>query len=88
MKLFFFFEFICSFGDSLSVDFCIFISDLESEAAGAGETVALSAAQRARIERNRQKALLLRQARLASQPYTRDGSVLLLCQIICWYRAL
>ena len=29
--------------------------------------------QRARTERNRQKALLLRQARLASQPYTRDG---------------
>ncbi|XP_076466061.1 DNA repair protein complementing XP-A cells homolog [Babylonia areolata] len=37
------------------------------------EKVTLSASQRARIERNRQKALLLKQARLASQPYTRDG---------------
>ena len=34
--------------------------------------VNLSDAQRARIERNRQKALLLRQARLASRPYSLD----------------
>ena len=32
----------------------------------------LSNCQRARIERNRQKALLLRQARLASKPYSVD----------------
>ncbi|KAK7116340.1 DNA repair protein complementing XP-A cells homolog [Littorina saxatilis] len=37
------------------------------------ETASLTAAQRARVERNRQKALLLKQARLSSQPYTRDG---------------
>ncbi|KAJ8303859.1 hypothetical protein KUTeg_017442 [Tegillarca granosa] len=34
--------------------------------------VKLSAAQKARIERNKQKALLLRQARLTSHPYTKD----------------
>ncbi|XP_052796367.1 DNA repair protein complementing XP-A cells homolog [Mya arenaria] len=34
---------------------------------------ALSAAQRARIERNRQRALLLRQARLQSHPYATDA---------------
>jgi DNA-repair protein complementing XP-A cells len=33
---------------------------------------ALTDAQVARIERNRQKALLLRQARLASRPYSLD----------------
>lgn len=32
----------------------------------------LTAAQKAKVERNRQKALLLRQARLASKPYTVD----------------
>jgi len=32
----------------------------------------LSDAQIARVERNRQRALLLRQARLASRPYTTD----------------
>ena len=33
----------------------------------------LSAAQRARIERNRQKALLLRQSRLQAHPYATDS---------------
>lgn len=42
-----------------------------SEADGASS--ALTAAQRARIERNRQKALLLKQARLANHPYAKDG---------------
>ena len=32
----------------------------------------LSASQRARIERNRQKALLLRQSRLQAHPYATD----------------
>ena len=35
-------------------------------------TVKLTDAQRARIERNRQKALLLKHARLTSRPYTLD----------------
>ncbi|XP_029767181.1 DNA repair protein complementing XP-A cells isoform X2 [Terrapene carolina triunguis] len=35
----------------------------------AGETPPLSAAMRAKIERNRQRALMLRQARLAARPY-------------------
>ncbi|XP_032622600.1 DNA repair protein complementing XP-A cells isoform X1 [Chelonoidis abingdonii] len=35
----------------------------------AGETPLLSAAMRAKIERNRQRALMLRQARLATRPY-------------------
>lgn len=34
-----------------------------------GQEVALSAFQKAKIERNRQKALLLRQARLQAHPY-------------------
>ena len=36
------------------------------------EPAQLSAAQRARIERNRQKALLLRQSRLQAHPYATD----------------
>jgi hypothetical protein len=36
------------------------------------EDLKLLPAQKARIERNRQKALLLRQARLMNQPYTKD----------------
>ena len=33
----------------------------------------LSAAQRARVERNRQRALMLRNARLSSRPYPETG---------------
>lgn len=33
----------------------------------------LSASQRARIERNRQRALLLRQSRLQAHPYATDA---------------
>ena len=36
------------------------------------ERAELSASQRARIERNRQKALLLRQSRLQAHPYATD----------------
>lgn len=54
----------------------------EEKETGAPE---LSSAQRARIERNRQKALLLKESRLANQPYSytigKDGSVNIL-QII------
>ncbi len=46
----------------------------ESDEATPAEPVQLSDAQRARIERNRQKALLLRNSRLASKPYTTDNS--------------
>uniref|UniRef100_A0A670K9G3 XPA, DNA damage recognition and repair factor n=1 Tax=Podarcis muralis TaxID=64176 RepID=A0A670K9G3_PODMU len=38
-----------------------------------GEKPALSAAMRAKIERNRQRALMLRQARLATRPYPPTG---------------
>ena len=41
-----------------------------------GETekpIELTASQRARIERNRQRALLLRQSRLQSHPYATDS---------------
>ncbi|XP_044295429.1 DNA repair protein complementing XP-A cells [Varanus komodoensis] len=42
-------------------------------AASEGEKPALSAAMRAKIERNRQRALMLRQARLATRPYPSPG---------------
>lgn len=42
-----------------------------------GEKPALSAAMRAKIERNRQRALMLRQARLATRPYPSTGEGLL-----------
>ena len=38
----------------------------------ASVSVKLTDSQRARIERNRQKALLLKQARIASRPYSLD----------------
>lgn len=44
----------------------------EDEQSALSGKEALSDAQRARIERSRQKALLLRQARLASRPYALD----------------
>ncbi|PIO23100.1 hypothetical protein AB205_0147870 [Aquarana catesbeiana] len=44
----------------------------------------LPAAVRAKIERNRQRALMLRQARLASRPYpTAEGPVLEFDYLIC-----
>lgn len=47
------------------------VAETETEEAKE-ETQELSAAQRARIERNRQKALLLRQSRLQAHPYATD----------------
>ncbi|XP_053149481.1 DNA repair protein complementing XP-A cells isoform X2 [Hemicordylus capensis] len=47
---------------------------MEAKPAAAGETPALSAAMKAKIERNRQRALMLRQARLATRPYPSAGS--------------
>lgn len=44
------------------------------ESTKADDGIQLSDSQRARIERNRQKALMLKQARLTSQPYTLDPS--------------
>ena len=45
----------------------------ESETSTSQEEVDLSASQRARIERNRQRALLLRQSRLQAHPYATDA---------------
>ena len=44
----------------------------EAEPEAGGSSAKLSDAQRARIERNRQRALMLRQTRLAKKPYTTD----------------
>ncbi|XP_056002612.1 DNA repair protein complementing XP-A cells homolog [Ostrea edulis] len=49
---------------------CNSSTDQSTEAA----EIKLTAAQRARVERNRQRALLLRQARLAKKPYTATES--------------
>nr|XP_008119494.1 PREDICTED: DNA repair protein complementing XP-A cells isoform X2 [Anolis carolinensis] len=46
---------------------------LETTPAPKAETAPLSAAMRAKIERNRQRALMLRQARLATRPYPSAG---------------
>ena len=46
------------------------------------EVQELSHAQRARAERNRQKALLLRQARLTAQPYSRSDQGLSLDRVV------
>lgn len=47
-----------------------------------GETPPLSAAMRAKIERNRQRALMLRQARLAARPYPAAGEGLLCSAVL------
>ncbi|KAJ8339788.1 hypothetical protein SKAU_G00344210 [Synaphobranchus kaupii] len=47
---------------------------LEENDRGAKTCEPLSAAMRAKIERNRQRALLLRQARLANRPYSEGGT--------------
>ncbi|XP_042308253.1 DNA repair protein complementing XP-A cells isoform X3 [Sceloporus undulatus] len=46
---------------------------METTSAPEGENPPLSAAMRAKIERNRQRALMLRQARLATRPYPSAG---------------
>ncbi|KAH0628481.1 hypothetical protein JD844_009726 [Phrynosoma platyrhinos] len=46
---------------------------METTSAPEGEKPPLSAAVRAKIERNRQRALMLRQARLATRPYPSAG---------------
>uniref|UniRef100_A0A8D0GTT1 XPA, DNA damage recognition and repair factor n=1 Tax=Sphenodon punctatus TaxID=8508 RepID=A0A8D0GTT1_SPHPU len=51
-----------------------FLAPLTMEAAAPEEeTPSLSAAMKAKIERNRQRALMLRQARLATRPYPAAG---------------
>uniref|UniRef100_T1J654 1-acyl-sn-glycerol-3-phosphate acyltransferase n=1 Tax=Strigamia maritima TaxID=126957 RepID=T1J654_STRMM len=47
---------------------------------GSGSYVKLSDADIARIERNRQRALLLRQSRLAAHPYARDSEIKKSCE--------